>query len=182
MRLPVFFSAPSSRRDLLPLLRQSPSLLPRTRPTVSAPCLQLPLSASCHSLHRGGFGRTLASVSPTSPSRKHTASRKVCLLREQSYKPRQRIIIYRAFETSPQSSSCGLPFLRATVSITSAPNPVLLQCPFSSFFFSFSSFCSPSFGAQSGSRDFLPRFQAGSVFLPKTLHFSSALPTSLLLQ
>lgn len=100
MRLPVVFSAPFSRRDLLPL-RQSPSLLPRTRPTVSAPCLQLPLSASCHPLHRGGFGRTLASVSQTNPSRKHTASRKVCLLREQSYKPRQRIIIYRAFKTSP---------------------------------------------------------------------------------
>lgn len=39
----------------------------------------LSLSASCHSLQRGSFGRTSAFTNPTSPSSKHT-SKKVCLL------------------------------------------------------------------------------------------------------
>lgn len=39
----------------------------------------LSLSASCHSLQRGSFGRTSDSTNPTSPSSKHT-SEKVCSL------------------------------------------------------------------------------------------------------
>ena len=68
----------SLARISVPLLGSPHLSLQVLRPPF-LPLLSESLSASCHSLHRGGFGRTSASVSPTSRSSKHTVQVKTGL-------------------------------------------------------------------------------------------------------
>lgn len=123
-----------------------------------------------------GFGRTSASLSPTNPSSKHTVQVKKCACSENRVTSHAKelssiAVSRRVLSPLPAACHCYEPPSPSpppqTLFSFSVPSPVSVALP-------------PVPGAHVATSS-PSRFQAGSLFLPKILHFSSALPTCLLL-